>query len=199
MAGTLSVPVRLHRMRLLLAFALLPFPALAAQPDKPVTQRDITPVDVVTTPANDLNLRRGEIPALLLAAQEKPYNLKGLKRCAALAAAVGELDAVLGEDIDLPGDDSRTDSRAGPSAGRLAVWAVGSFIPFRGAIREISGANAHQRRMQEAIRAGFARRAFLKGVGEAKGCRYPARSAPPAVIAAAAAKPEDKPKAASRR
>ena len=184
-------------MRYLLALALLPFPALAAQPDKPVTEREITPADVVTTPANDLNLRRNEIPALLFAAQEKPHDLKDLKRCAALASAVGELDAVLGEDIDLPGDDSRD----GPSAGRLAVWAVGSFIPFRGAIREISGANAHQRRMQEAIRAGFARRAFLKGVGEARGCRYPARSAPPAVIAAAAAqaKAQDKPKAASRR
>lgn len=183
-------------MRYLLALALLPFPALAAQPDKPVTEREITPADVVTTPANDLNLRRNEIPPLLLAAQEKPYDLKGLKRCAALAAAVGELDAVLGEDIDLPGGDSR----GGPSAGRLAVWAVGSFIPFRGAIREISGANAHQRRMQEAIRAGFARRAFLKGAGEAKGCRYPARSAPPAVVAAAAQASEgEKPKAASRR
>ena len=183
-------------MRLLLAFALLPLPALAAPPEKPVTEREVTPIDVITTPVNDLNLRRGEIPALLLTAQEKPYDLKDLKRCATLAAAVGELDAVLGDDIDLPGDDNRD----GPNAGRLAVWAVGSFIPFRGAIREISGANAHQRRMQEAIRAGFARRAFLKGVGEARGCRYPARSAPPAVIAAAAqAKAEDKPKAASRR
>lgn len=195
MSGTIDGAVRSRSMRYLLALALLPLPALAAQPDKPVTERDVTPADVVTTPANDLNLRRNEIPVLLLAAQEKPYDIRGLKRCSALASAVGELDAVLGADIDLPGDDSRD----GPSAGRLAVWAVGSFIPFRGAIREISGANAHQRRMQEAIRAGFARRAFLKGVGEAKGCRYPARSAPPAVIAAAAAKPEDKPKAASRR
>lgn len=178
---------------MLLALALLPLPALAAQPEKPVTEREVTPVDVVTTPANDLNLRRNEIPAQLLAAQEKPYDLDGLKRCAAIASAVGELDAILGDDIDLGTEEAQR----GPSAGKLAVWAVGSFIPFRGAIREISGANAHQRRMQEAIRAGFARRAFLKGVGEARGCRYPARSAPPAVIAAAAAKADQDGKGAS--
>ena len=194
MAGTASASARSYGMRLLLiALCLAPLPALAAQPDKPVTQREVTPVDIVTTPANDLNLRRSEIPALLLTAQEKPYDLDGLKRCAGLAAAVGELDAVLGEDIDLPGEASRE----GPNAGKLAVWAVGSFIPFRGAIREISGANAQQRRMQEAIRAGFARRAFLKGVGEAKGCRYPARSATPSIIAAAAAKASEQDATAS--
>ena len=198
MAGTFGAGSRWPGMRMLLAFALalLPLPALAAQPEKPVTEREVTPVDVVTTPANDLNLRRNEIPAQLLAAQEKPYDLDGLKRCAAIASAVGELDAILGDDIDLGTEEAQR----GPSAGKLAVWAVGSFIPFRGAIREISGANVHQRRMQEAIRAGFARRAFLKGVGQARGCRYPARAATPAVIAAAArAEQQDKPETPSPR
>ena len=44
-------------------------------------------------------------------------------------------------------------------------------------MREISGANAQNRLVESAIQAGVARRAFLKGYGEAKGCRYPARSA----------------------
>ena len=88
------------------------------------------------------------------------------------------------------------------SAGRVAQAAVGSFIPFRGLIREISGANEQERKIQAAVQAGVARRAYLKGVGEARGCRYPARSAGPADIAAlvaapaqaqAEAKPERKP------
>lgn len=173
-------------------------PALAAEPDKPVTDQTITAADVATTPANDLNLRRDEIPALLLTAQEKPYDLDGLKRCARIAAAVGELDAILGDDIDL----GQAEIRRHFNPGKLAVWAVGSFIPFRGAIRELSGANEHQRRMQLAVRAGFARRAFLKGVGHARGCRYPARSATPAVIAAAQAAEvaaKEKPAKGSRR
>lgn len=161
--------------------AFLTAPALAKEPEeqqesqeagKPFTQRDITAVDVATTPVTDLNLRKADIPALLISAQEKPYDMAGLTRCSRIAAAVGELDAVLGDDIDMP----RADRKGGPNAGKLAQWAVGSFIPFRGAIREISGANAQERRVQIAIQAGMARRAFLKGAGEARGCRYPARS-----------------------
>jgi hypothetical protein len=63
------------------------------------------------------------------------------------------------------------------SPGRVAQSVVGSLIPFRGVIREISGANAHDRALREAVIAGVARRSFLKGIGQARGCRYPARSA----------------------
>lgn len=158
---------------------LAAFPALANEPAKPVTDREITAADVAATPVTDLNLRKDEIPPLLVAAQAQPYDLTGLNRCAKLADAIGELDTILGEDIDIARDERR-----GPSAGKLAQWVVGTFIPFRGAIRELSGANEQQRRMNVAIQAGLSRRAFLKGVGEAKGCRYPARSAPAELIAA---------------
>lgn len=132
----------------------------------------------MATPVTDLNLRKDEIPALLIAAQDRPYDVTGLSRCAQIASAIGELDAVLGEDIDVAQErDRRT------SAGRIAQSAIGSFIPFRGLIREISGANAQERKLQTAIYAGSVRRAFLKGIGQQRGCRYPARSATPAVIA----------------
>lgn len=167
---------------LLLASGMIAGPAWAEDddPEKPFTEEEITAVDVAATPVTDLNLRKRQLPAQLVAAQQKPYDMAGLSDCANIAAQVGELDAILGEDIDLPQDGKRRM----PSAGRLAQWAVGSFIPFRGAIREISGANEHQRRMAVAIQAGIARRAFLKGVGEAKGCLYPARSATAEVLAA---------------
>lgn len=175
-------------MRLPLLFALsalaLPSAVSARQQEasRPVTDREVTAADVATTPVNDLNLRRMEIPPLLLAAQEKPYDLAGLKRCGQIASAIGELDAVLGEDLDLPQDEKQ-----GPKAGKIAQSIVGKFIPFRGVIRELSGANAHQRRIDDAIEAGMARRAFLKGYGQARGCRYPARSATATVLAERAA------------
>lgn len=165
------------RVATIVAFSLAA-PALAQEPSRPFTERDPTAADVATTPMSDLNLRKSEIPAQLIAAQEKPYDMTGLDRCSRIAAAVGELDAVLGEDIDMPRLAQR-----GPSAGRLAQWAVGSFIPFRGAIREISGANAQERIVLAAINAGQARRAFLKGAGQARGCRYPASAAPPDLVA----------------
>jgi hypothetical protein len=59
----------------------------------------------------------------------------------------------------------------------MAQSVVGSLMPFRGIVREISGANDQRRKVQAAIEAGYARRAFLKGVGQERGCRYPARSA----------------------
>lgn len=155
--------------------ALLASPGVAAaqdKPEKPVTQTEPDAVDVVTTPATDLNLRKNEIPALLVAAEQRPYVLRGLGSCSQLATAIGELDAVLGDDIDVPQAEGRR-----MSPGRVAQSVVGAFIPFRGVIREISGANSHDRALQAAILAGVARRSFLKGIGQARGCRYPARSA----------------------
>lgn len=176
------------RAALVLACCLMaPCPALAQEakqeePPKPVTERTTTVGDAVATPVEDLNLKKDAIPPLLIAAQERPYDTTGLRRCPQIAAAVTELDAVLGPDIDLP-----QDAKGRTSAGSVAQAAVGAFIPFRGLIREISGANASERRLEAAIQAGIARRSYLKGLGEARGCRYPARAAGPAEIAAAAA------------
>jgi hypothetical protein len=147
-------------------------PDKAQAPDKPLTNRDVGAKEVVETPATDLNIKKDQIPLLLVAAQQRPYTLSGLGTCQRLAAAIGELDAVLGDDVDLPQSGVR---RVSP--GRVAQSVVGSFIPFRGVIREVSGANAHDREIQVAIIAGVARRSFLKGIGQGKGCRYPARSA----------------------
>jgi len=147
-------------------------------PNRPITQRDANAVDVISTPATDLNLRKGEIPPILLAAQEDPYGLAGLRRCPDIAAEVTRLDAILGPDFDVAQDQGRK-----VKPGKVAQSVVGSFIPFRGVIREISGASEQERRLQYAIYAGSARRAFLKGVGLQRGCPWPARSATPAMAA----------------
>jgi len=199
--------------RLLLAFAglaLATTPALAQQrqteqakpaepvkdddPGRPITNRDVGAKDVALTPLSDLNIRKGEIPPLLITAQEQPYSLVGMTRCPQLAAAIGELDAVLGEDIDVA---QAKGQRISP--GRVAQSALGSFIPFRGVIREVSGANNQERKIQAAIYAGTARRAFLKGVGQQRGCRYPARSATWQVIAQAEAEAQAAAQAKAQR
>jgi hypothetical protein len=180
------------------AIAFLPGIASAqdkpAEPAKPITERDVGAKDVALTPLSDLNLRKGEIPPLLIDAQERPYDLTGLNRCPALAAAVGELDAVLGDDLDVAQAKAQT-----LSPGRVVQSVARSFIPFNGVIREISGANNQERKIQTAIYAGTARRSFLKGVGQQRGCRYPARSATAQVIAAAEAEAEAQRIAESQR
>lgn len=174
----------------LLALAGTSLPAYAqadpkpAEPAKPVTDKDVSMGDAALTPASDLNIKKDEIPSLLIAAQARPYDLAGLRQCPQLGAAVSALDAMLGPDLDLPQEE-----RERISAGRVAQEAVGAFIPFRGLIREISGANGHERKLQAAILAGSARRAFLKGYGEARGCRYPARSVSYQPVATGNAKP----------
>lgn len=160
-------------------------PAHSREPDKPITDRDPDAVDVATTPVGDLNLRKDEIPPVLIAARQDPYSLSGLGRCRQIASAVEELDAILGDDVDIPQVGGKS-----IRPGKLAQWVVGSFIPFRGLIREISGANEQERQLQLAIQAGVARRSFLKGWGQAKACKYPARPATAQVLVARQAEAE---------
>lgn len=168
----------------LIAIALVPIMATPrvlhaqdAQPQSvqpksppPVTRAAPSVEDVATTPLSDLNIRKKAVPGILLRAQAAPYGLAGMKRCAALQKEVGQLNAVLGEDVDAA---QRSGRKVIP--GKVAQDLVGGILPFRGIVREISGANAENRALQQAIYAGFARRAFLKGVGLQRGCGYPAR------------------------
>ncbi|MEO5597442.1 MAG: hypothetical protein ABIQ66_02360 [Novosphingobium sp.] len=157
--------------------AAAPEPAKPGEASKPIGDKDASAVDVATTPANDLNLRKTAIPQVLLDAQDEPYTLSRMTRCPQIAAAVTELDGVLGDDIDIA--EAKGNKL---QAGRVAQSVVGSFIPFRGIIREVSGANSQDRKLQAAILAGTARRAFLKGVGQQRGCNWPARSANSAIF-----------------
>jgi hypothetical protein len=155
-------------------------PVSARDQDKPITDRDPNAMDIAKTPITDLNVGRdNEIPPLLIEAVARPYAIDNLGKCKQLSAEIEELDALLGPDLDLPQEE-----RDRISAGRTAKWVVSSLIPFRGLIREVSGANAQDRKVNAAIQAGLTRRGFLKGVGTARGCKYPARSATTEVIQA---------------
>ena len=156
----------------MLAGSFLGAPAAAQDQDEVVTGRSPDVRDVATTPMQDLNLMKDEVPEALKDAVIAPYASEKLVNCDAIRDEVTRLDRVLGDDLDIATDDRRD-----LTVGKVAKSAVGSLIPFRGIIREVSGAADRQRDFQEAILAGAIRRGFLKGLGEARECPYPARPA----------------------
>jgi len=137
--------------------------------------------DAVMAPLEDLNLRKKDIPEILTLATTKPYDLTGLDNCEAIASEVTKLDSLLGADFDEPPapEDTKTlRERGGEAAGDVARGSVRnatrSIIPFRGLVRQMTGAQRHQKEMDNAIQAGKVRRAYLKGVGMNKNCAPPA-------------------------
>jgi hypothetical protein len=128
-----------------------------------------------STPLRDLGVNKAEIPEVLLQAMTDPYARPPRNYgCAYLIALVRPLDDALGPDIDLtpPGDEDLV--TRGKALGVAADVASSALIPFRGVVRKVSGAEAHDRLVQSAYVAGSVRRAYLKGLGEAKGCNPPA-------------------------
>ena len=117
----------------------------------------------------DVGISRHEIPPPLVKASEDPYSLQGLKSCKQLASAVEELDGVLGPDFQPGGKYQENRMAKLAAAGGKTV--VNSIIPFRGLVREVSGAAPADRRLRAAVEAGYARRGFLRGVHATRRCR----------------------------
>jgi len=125
-----------------------------------------------TTPLSDLNVVRADIPDVLKAALAAPYGAPTDGSCAGLAAAVRELDEVLGPDLDVPASKGNTgllERGEDAATGALQRTAEG-VIPFRGWVRKLSGAERYARQVSAAITAGGVRRGFLRGQAVAKGC-----------------------------
>ncbi len=122
--------------------------------------------DVATQPLQDMNLKNKHIPLVLELARGDPYSTTGLRTCGSIKAAIGTLTAQLGPDFDSPED--RRANRV--TAGGVAKGVVQGLIPFRGVIREISGAATAQRQWDAAVDAGIARRGFLRGVARSRQC-----------------------------
>jgi len=132
--------------------------------------------DTAKAPLNDLNLVHAKIPEVLVEAQRSPYATPSDQSCAALAAEVRGLDAVLGADLDTPPTNSNPSllERGGAMVTDAAAGAVKSAmqvaVPYRNWIRKLSGAEKYSKEVAAAIAAGSVRRAFLKGFGKARGC-----------------------------
>ena len=159
-------------MRILIGAGLLlaAVPALAqAQQQQTDTQRLGDKVEnVVRQPVRDVGLMRENPPEVLKDAQRAPYSLAGIKRCQDIRRAIGELDVVLGPDVDAV--DEKGDALPERLAEAGAKSVVNSLIPFRGIVREATGAAEADRRFRLMVAAGMARRGFLKGIAKERKC-----------------------------
>ena len=132
---------------------------------------------ILNQPLDDLNISGDEIPPLLIATANAPYAPPVRTDCAGLVAEVTALNGLLGPDLapvtpagnePIINEDSATD--AAWDAARSA--AVG-WVPFRGVVRFVTGADRREARVKHAILAGFVRRAYLKGLAQTQHCPSP--------------------------
>jgi hypothetical protein len=123
---------------------------------------------IATQPGKDVGAVKTKIPPVLQAARGNPYGVSGLN-CVGLAKGITELNGALGPDFAT--DPGKKENRAGRFAEAGGQTIVNSLIPFRGLVREATGAAPAQRRLNAAIDAGYARRGFLRGVHLARKCR----------------------------
>lgn len=139
--------------------------------------------DAVTAPLIDLNVRRDQIPTVLLQAQANPYDQRNLDQCSTVGAEVARLDAALGPDRDEPPapDGATLNDRTQDAMAEATLKAIRDaatdFIPYRSWVRALTGAQARSKTVQDAVEAGRLRRAFLKGLGMRLNCPPPASPA----------------------
>jgi hypothetical protein len=148
---------------------------MAAMALTPVAARADAPQDsvgkAVSQPLRDTRIKDEKIPEILLLAASAPYSSVNSRSCAAIAGEVRRLDQALGRDVDAPGVSRNERAEMAALAARTAV---NTLIPGLGIVRVISGADKQQRRVEAAVYGGSVRRAYLKGIGLARGCRAPA-------------------------
>lgn len=131
-----------------------------------------------TAPLEDLNITRVEIPQSLVDIAYV-YTAYPPPDCDEIADEITRLDLDLGRDYDAEAaPDDTLSERGGEAVGDLVVDTIRGFttdaIPFRSVVREASGAAAYERRRSRAFAAGYARRAYLKGLALGQGCDAPA-------------------------
>ena len=158
--------------------ALAPVLAMAACASQPMktaeqtTRRGVN--EAAHAPFEDFNLVRSRIPVALHRAEADPYARPDPLTCDSLAADLVSLDDALGPDFDTPKPArSRMDRGASfaANAGAKAMKDLTEgWIPMRNWVRYMTGAEQHSKDVQDAVSAGRARRAYLKGLAQSEGC-----------------------------
>jgi hypothetical protein len=170
--------IRTHALTVLAAILAVAAPAALAQSSKVQTTSQANSESLkgaAQAPLRDLNVVRTQVPDVLVNALADPYARPKTKKCPELAASILALNDALGPDIDAPVETEQTLAAKGkPMALGAAAGFASDLIPFRGVVRQATGAAKHDQYVQQAILAGSTRRAYLKGLGEARGCKPPA-------------------------
>jgi len=138
--------------------------------------------EAALSPLEDVNLKRAPIPEEFKQIRN-PYGVDPDISCDMIVKEVTTLDVLLGRDWDVPPPDEKgLNDRAADGASTAFLDAVASgasgFIPYRGLVRTVTGANSHATKVRKAYERGSHRRTFLKGMGLIKGCVYPAAPLP---------------------
>jgi hypothetical protein len=159
-------------LALIVALTVLPF-AASAQAGAASTERRDGVIDrardIAGQPVRDVGAAKVVIPPVLAQAIADPYATANTRTCPQIVAALRNLNAVLGPDF--AAGAATNESRASKIAEAGGKTIVNSLIPFRGLVREFTGAAPAQRRLNAAIDAGYARRGFLHGLRVARKCR----------------------------
>ncbi len=164
----MRVIILLGALALTSAATARPQKAEPAPPGPPKENAGQVMGDIATQPLQDLNVKNKRLPEVLELARGNPYGIEGLRNCATINRDIAALSNVLGIDIDTPEDRRPNRGRQAANVGKSVVQGL---IPFRGVIREVTGAAGAQREWDAAIDAGIARRGFLRGVARMRRCR----------------------------
>ena len=143
--------------------------ATAAEPEGKMEKVAEKAGEIVTQPVRDLGAAEPKIPDILVKATADPYTLRDTQACDQMAAEMRQLNEALGPDFAVAATE-KDENKAGKVAEAGGKAIVNSIIPFRGLVRELTGAAAAQRRLNDAIDAGYARRGFLRGIHSMKQC-----------------------------
>ncbi len=136
---------------------------------KPVANTLNKAGEIATQPVRDVGINKREIPDVLQRSADDPYATSTVRTCSQISSAMRKLNEVLGPDYE-PSRTTR-ENRVGKLAEAGGKTVVNAFIPFRGLVREVTGAAPAERRYNAALDAGLVRRGFLRGLAVAKGCK----------------------------
>lgn len=128
--------------------------------------------EVMLSPLSDINLRKQRIPKKLKALKS-PYEPLPVTNCQTIFEEIIAFDDILGRDLDSTRFESETTRRQRKrreASLDVAEAGVKSFIPFRGIVRAATGATKHENKIRKAYRTGMARRGYLRGLYDARGC-----------------------------
>ncbi len=145
----------------------------------------------VQAPMRDLNLVHDDVPPILVRAYARPYDMTGLDTCEGISEQVRQLDLALGPDVDIPRaatPEKDMFAKGATLAADAALDAVRSattgIIPVRSWVRRFSGANRAEQEAKAVALSGSVRRGYLKAIGQAKACEWPASPLRPHVFKA---------------
>lgn len=136
-----------------------------------------------------LGLTGADIPDLLKTVAANPYKAPAEPACETIPAEILALNEVLGSDVDQAAPKK---SYVAAFAVRQVKGAVRGLVPYRGAIRFLTGADRKDHELVAAAQAGYARRGFLRGLeanlhcGDLKQVAAPAATDEPVTTVASA-------------